>query len=107
MSASQLKARRPTRTQAGLERGEMIIDMEQVGLKSCNEGLACGSFLYMGSLMDNKGSCGPEIRKRIKNAPKTFRKLRQVWAMKGLPLKLKGGLFSVFVHSLHSSNREV
>ena len=58
------------------------------------------SFLYLGSLTDNKGSSGPEIRRRIKKASETFRRLWQVWAMKGLPLKLKGRLHSAFVHSV-------
>ena len=68
---------------------------------------ACGSFLYLGSLTDNKGSSGPEIRRRIKKATETFRRLWRVWAMKGLPLKLEGRLYSAFVHSVLLYNCEV
>ena len=102
MSESQLKARRATRAKAVLERGEKIFEVEQVEVRSCNGGVAkaCGSFLYLGSLTDKKGSSGPEIRRRIKNATEAFRRLWRVWAMKGLPLKLKGRLYSAFVHSV-------
>ena len=68
---------------------------------------ACGSFLYLGSLTDKKGSSGPEIRRRIKKATETFRRLWQVWAMKCLPLKLKGRLYLAFVHSVLLYNGEV
>ena len=78
-------------------------------MRSCNGEVAkaCGSFLYLGSLTDKKGSSGPEIRRRIKKATETFRRLWRVWAMKGLPLKLKGRLYSAFVHSVLLYNSEV
>ena len=109
MSESQLKARRATRAKAVLERGEKLFEVEQVEVRSCNGGVAkaCGSFLYLGSLTDKKGSSGPEIRRRIKKATETFRRLWRVWAMKGLPLKLKGRLYSAFVHSVLLYNSEV
>ena len=86
-----------------------LCTMEQVAVRSCNGGVAkaCGSFLYLGSLTDNKDSPGPEIRRRIKKASETFRRLWRVWAMKGLPLKLKGRLYSAFVHSVLLYNCEV
>ena len=59
------------------------------------------------SLSDKKGSSGPEIRRRIKKATETFKRLWRVWAMKGLPLKLKDRLYSAFVHSVLSYNCEV
>ena len=37
----------------------------------------------------------------------TFRRLWRVWAMKGLPLKLKRRLYSAFVHSVLLYNSEV
>ena len=109
MSESQLKARRATRAKAVLERGEKLFEVEQVEVRSCNGGVAkaCGSFLYLGSLTDKKGSSGPEIRRRMKKAKETFRRLWRVWAMKGLPLKLKGRLYSAFVHSVLLYNSEV
>ena len=109
MSESQLKARRATRAKAVLERGEKIFDEEQVEVRNCNGGVAkaCGSFLYFGSLTDNKGPFSPEIRRRIKKANETFRRLWRVWAMKGAPLKLKGHLYSAFVHSVLLYNCEV
>ena len=102
MSENQLKARRATRAKAILERGEKLFDVELVEVRSCNGGVAkaCGSFLYLGSLTDNKGSSGPEIRRRIKKASEAFRRLWRVWAMKGLPLKLKGRLYSAFALSV-------
>ena len=65
MSESQLKASRATRAKAVLERGEKVFDVELVEVRSCNGGVAkaCGSFRYSGSLTDNKGSSGPEIKK--------------------------------------------
>ena len=109
MSESQLKARRATRAKAVLERGEKLFEVEQAEVRSCNGGVAkaCGSFLYLGSLTDKKGSSGPEIRRRIKKATETFRRLWRVWAMKGLPLKLKGRLYSAFVHFVLLYNSEV
>jgi len=78
-------------------------------VRSCHGEVAkaCGSFFYLGSLTDNTGSSGPEIRRRIKEATETFRRLWRVWAMKGLPLKLKGRLYSAFVHSVLLYNCEV
>ena len=101
--------RHVTRAKAILETGEKIFDVEQVEVRSCNGGAAkaCGSFLYLRSLTDNKDSSGPEIRRRIKKASETFRRLWQVWAMKGLPLKLEGRLCSAFVHSVLLYNCEV
>ena len=74
VSESQLKARRATRAKAVLERGEKLFDVEQVEVSSCNGGVAkaCGSFLYLGSLSDNKGSSGPEIRRRQRDFQKTL-----------------------------------
>ena len=109
MSKSQLKAIRATRAKAVLERGEKRFDVEPVEVRSCDGGVAkaCGTFLYLGSLTDNKGSSGPEIRRRIKKASETCRRLWRSWAMKGLPLKLKGRLYSAFVHSVLLYNCEV
>ena len=97
------------RAKAVLERGEKIFDVEQVEVRSCNGGVAKarGSFLYLGSLTDNKDSSGPEIRRRIKKATEIVRRLGRVWAMKGLPLKLKGRLYSAFIHSMLLYNCEV
>ena len=70
MSESQPKARRATRAKAVLERGDKIVEVEPVEVRSCNGEVAkaCGSFLCPRSLTDNKGSSGPEIRRRIKKA---------------------------------------
>ena len=94
ISESQLKARRATRAKAVLERGEKLFEAEQVEVRSCNGGVAkaCGSFLYLESLSDNRGSSGIEIRRRIKKATGIFRRVWRVWA--SLPLKLKGRLYS-------------
>ena len=59
------------------------------------------------SLSDKKGSSDAEIRRRIKKATGIFRRLWQVWAMKGVPLKLKRRLYSAFVHSVLLYNSEV
>ena len=109
MSESQLKARRATRAKAVLERGEEIFEAEPVEVRSCNGGVAkaCGGFMYLGSLTDNKGSSGPQIRRRIMNASKTLGRLWRLWAMEGLPLELKGRLYSAFVHPVDLYNSEV
>ena len=64
MSESQLKARRATRAKAVLEREEKIFEVEPVEVRSCNGGVAkvCGSFLYLGSLTDNKRFFWPRAR---------------------------------------------
>ena len=91
MSESWLKARRATRAKAFLERGEKLFEVEHVEVRCCNGGVAkaCGSFLYLGSLTDNKGSSGPEIRRRIKKATETFRRLWRVWGNEGIALEAK------------------
>ena len=50
---------------------------------------------------------GLEIRRRIIKAGEVCRSLRHVWAMKGLPMKLKGRLFAAFVLSVLLYNSEV
>ena len=92
MSESQLKARRATRAKAVLERGEKLFEVEQVEVRSCNGGVAkaCGSFLYLGSLTDKKGSSGPEIRRRIKKATeKTFQKTLAGLGNEGIAFEAK------------------
>ena len=91
-SESQLKARRATRAKAILDRGEKIFEVEPVEVRSCNGGVAkvCGSFLYLGSLTDNKGSSGPEIRRRIKKATETdFQKTLTGLGNEGIALEAK------------------
>jgi len=46
-------------------------------VRSCNGGVARvrGSFFYLGSLTDTKGSSDPEIRRRIKKASEAFQKI--------------------------------
>ena len=63
------------RRQFWMERG--VFDVEPVEVRSCNGGAAraCRAFLYLGYLTDNKGSSGPEIRRRIKTASEIFRML--------------------------------
>jgi len=77
-------------------------------VKSCSGEVAksSGSFIYLGSLTVPKGSSGPEIRRRIKKAGEAFRSVWQLWKMKGIPLKLKGPLYSAFVHSAMLYNCE-
>ena len=86
-----------------------VFDVELVEVRSCNGEIAkaCGSFFHLGSLTDNKGSFGPEIRKRIKKSSETFRRLWRVWVMNGLPVKLKSRLRWAFVHSMLLYNCEV
>ena len=78
-------------------------------MKSCNgqKVMPCGSFVYLGSLTNNKGESGPEIRRRIIKAGEVCRSLGKVWKMKGLSLKLKGRLFAAFVLSVLLYNSEV
>ena len=57
-------------SKSGLGRGENLFEVQPVEVRSCNGGVAkaSGSFFYLGSLTDNKGSSGPEMRRRIKKA---------------------------------------
>ena len=76
-------------------------------MKCCNGKMVtpCSSFVYLGPLT-NKGESGMEIRRRIIKAGEVCRS-GKVWKMKGLSLKLKGGLFSAFVLSVLLYNSEV
>ena len=110
MSEKELRTRRvTTRDTAARKRGEKIMEVEPVEVRSCNGGMAtpCGSFVYLGSLTTAKCSSGPEIRRRILKAGVVYSKLWRIWAMKGLSLKLKGTLYSAFVHSEILYNCEV
>ena len=100
MSEKELRRRRVTRMTAAAKRGEKIFDIEPIEMRSYSGGVAqsCGSFTYVGSLTDVKGSLGSEIRRRIKKAGEAVRGAWILWRMKGLSLKLKGRLYSVFVH---------
>ena len=109
MSEKELRRRRVTRDTAAKKRGEKVMDAEPVEVKCCNGEMVtpCGSFVYLGSLTTVKGASGPEIRRRIIKAGEICRSLGKVWAMKGLPLKLKGRLFTAFVLSVLLYNNEV
>ena len=109
MSVEALSRRRVTRDTAAKKRGEKVMDAEPVEVKCCNGKMVtpCGSFVYLGSLSTVRGSSGPEIRRRIMKAGGVCRSLGKVWAMKGLPLKLKGRLFAAFVLSVMLYNSEV
>ena len=89
MSESQLKEE-GHKSKGGSGRAA-VFEVEPVEVRSCHGEVAyaCGSFFYLGSLTDNKGSSSPEKRRTIKKASETFRRLWRVWAMKGLSLKLK------------------
>ena len=97
MSEKELRRRRVTRATVAAKRGQNIFDVEPIDVRSCSGGVAqlCGSFTYLGSLADIKGSSGPEIRRRIKKAGEAFRGAWILWKMKGLSFKLKGRLYSV------------
>ena len=109
MSEKELRRRRVTRMTATAKRGEKIFDIEPIEVRSCNGGVAqsCGSFTYLGSLTDIKGSSSPEIRRRIKKAGEAFRGAWILWRMKGLSLKIKGRLYSALAHSAMLYNCEV
>ena len=102
MTEKELSRRRVTRDTAAKKRGERTIKAEPVEVKCCNgqKVMPCGSFVYLGSLTNNKGESGPEIRRRIIKAGEVCRSLGKVWKMKGLSLKLKGRLFAAFVLSV-------
>ena len=89
ISEKELNRRRVTRDTAEKKRGERIINAEPVEVKCCNGKMVtpCGSFVYLGSLTNNKGESGMEIRRRIMKAGEVCRSLGRVWERKGLSLK--------------------
>ena len=91
MSETELR-RRSDKNDSGCQEMGEDFDTEPIEVRSCNGGVAqsCGSFTYLGSLTDVKGSSGPEIRRRIKKAGEAFRGAWILWRMKGLSLRLKG-----------------
>ena len=109
MSEKELSRRRVTRDTAAKKRGERRFDVEPVEVRSCNGGVAkqCGSYVYLGTLTIAKGSSGPEIRRRIRKARAAFIEGWNMWKMKGLSKRLKGKLYSAFVHSVLLYNCEV
>jgi hypothetical protein len=89
MSEKELSRRRVTRDTAAKKRGEKIINAEPVEVKCCNGKMVipCGSFVYLGSLTNNKGESSLEIRRRIIKAGEVCRSMGKVWKMKGSTLK--------------------
>ena len=63
----RVSRRRMTRNTAAKKRGGRIINTEPVEVKCCNAKMVtpCGSFVYLGSLTNNKDESGMEIRRRI------------------------------------------
>ena len=77
MSEKELSRRRVTKDTAAKKRGERIINAEPVEVKCCNGKMVtpCGSFVYLGSLTNNKGESGMEIMRRIIKAGEVCRSL--------------------------------
>ena len=109
MTTKELSRLRVTRRTAAAKRGETIVDVEPVEVRTCSGEVvkACGSFVYLGSLTTTRCSSSPEIRRRILKAGAACRNLREVWGTKGLSRKLKGRLYSTFVLSVMLYNCEV
>ncbi|VEN39809.1 unnamed protein product, partial [Callosobruchus maculatus] len=62
------------------------------------------SFVYLGSLIDNSGSCENEIRQRIQQARVAMTKLTKVWRDHNItkPTKMslvQSPLFSIFLYA--------
>ncbi|VEN35960.1 unnamed protein product [Callosobruchus maculatus] len=84
----------------------MIVDREHDNhreIKSIGRCEVVQSFVYLGSLIDNSGSCENEIRRRIQQARVVMTKLTKIWRDHNITKATKISLVLVFSIFLHAS----
>ncbi|VEN33584.1 unnamed protein product [Callosobruchus maculatus] len=85
----------------------MIVDREHANhreIKSIGRCEVVQSFVYLGSLIDNSGSCENEIRRRIQQARVVMTKLTKIWRDHNITKATKMSLvqslvFSIFLYA--------
>ncbi|VEN57869.1 unnamed protein product, partial [Callosobruchus maculatus] len=85
----------------------MIVDREHDNhreIKSIGRCEVVQSFVYLGSLIDNSGSCENEIRRRIQQARVAMTKLTKIWRDHNITKATKMSLvqslvFSIFLYA--------
>ncbi|VEN52750.1 unnamed protein product, partial [Callosobruchus maculatus] len=85
----------------------IIVDREHENhreIKSIGRCEVVQSFVYLGSLIDNSGSCENEIRQRIQQAPVAMTKLTKIWRDHNIAKATKMSLvqchvFSIFLYT--------
>ncbi|VEN64652.1 unnamed protein product, partial [Callosobruchus maculatus] len=85
----------------------MIVDREYDNhrpIKSVSRCEVVQSFVYLGSLIDNSGSCENEIRQRIQQVRVTMTKLTKIWRDRNITKATKMSLvqslvFSIFLYA--------
>ncbi|VEN37576.1 unnamed protein product, partial [Callosobruchus maculatus] len=86
---------------------DMIADREHDNhreMKSIGRCEVVQSFVYLGSLIDNSGSCENEIRRRIQQARVAMTKLTKIWLYHNITKATKMSLvqslvFSIFLYA--------
>ena len=109
MTANELKQRRYGRRTRARRRGEKVRKVEKIEVKGCGGGIArcTAKFCYLGSMTTSDCASSEEIARRMILAETTFWRLKKIWDMKGLSLKLKARLYSALVLSVMLYNCEV
>ncbi|VEN62494.1 unnamed protein product, partial [Callosobruchus maculatus] len=81
----------------------MIVDREHDNYREIKSISLCEvvqSFVYLGSLIDNSGSCENEKRRRIQQARVAMTKLTTIWRDHNIPKATKMSLIQSLVFSL-------
>ncbi|VEN39856.1 unnamed protein product [Callosobruchus maculatus] len=87
----------------------MIVDREHDNhreIKSIGSCKVVQSFVYLGSLIDNSGSCENEIRRRIQQARVAITKLTKIWRDHNITKSTKMSLVQSLVFSIFFYNSE-
>jgi len=91
------------------ERGNAKETVEAVSVPALNRELpmACGRFVYLGTMVTPKARTAEELKRRIQKAWGVVGTMKSVWRKGELFCKTKGKLFSAFVTSVLLYNAEV
>lgn len=109
MTFEQLKRLRRTRQQSAWKRGKSERKVEMVSVRTCENLLCkpCGSFVYLGSMLDMTASATPEIRRRVSKAFTAFGSLNNVWKSRTISRTTKATLYKALILTIMLYNAEV
>ena len=79
----------------------MVVDKNRTDHNAFMIGRQCiqevEDFMYLGSTITNKGTCAPEIRRRLATAREAVRKMGDIWRTRGISVALKVRLLCAMI----------
>ena len=109
MSVSEQVRLRRTRQVSAKRRAKVVAEAELVNVRTCEgqQAIPCGSFVYLGSMIEGSTSATPEIQRRINKALVTFGSMYRIWKSNSLTHKTKAALYKALILSIMLYNAEV